>query len=107
VLVDSLVWRRTPDIDGSLHDLRLQIDALDNHILELLSERMGVAREIGAYKLKHSMAVVQRDRFNELLNAASGKAQAMGMSREFVHAIFSAIHEESVRQQLELEKMKK
>jgi chorismate mutase len=53
------------------------------------------------------MAVVQRDRFNELLNAASGKAQAMGMSREFVHAIFSAIHEESVRQQLELEKMKK
>ncbi|MBP3433175.1 MAG: bifunctional 3-deoxy-7-phosphoheptulonate synthase/chorismate mutase type II [Alistipes sp.] len=106
-LVDSLVWRRTPDVDGSLHDFRLQIDALDSHILELLAERMGVAREIGAYKLKHSMAVVQRDRFNELLNAASERAQSMGMSREFVHAIFSAIHEESVRQQLELEKMKK
>ena len=103
-LVDSLVWRRTPDVDGSLRDFRLHIDALDSHILELLAERMGVAREIGAYKLKHSMAVVQRDRFNELLNSAADKAQSMGMSREFVHAIFSAIHEESVRQQLELEK---
>ena len=106
-LVDNLVWRRTPDVDGSLHDFRLQIDALDNHILELLAERMGVAREIGAYKLKHSMAVVQRDRFNKLLNAAAERAQSMGMSREFVHAIFSAIHEESVRQQLELEKRQK
>lgn len=106
-LVDSLVWRRTPDVDGSLRDFRLHIDALDSHILELLAERMGVAREIGAYKLKHSMAVVQRDRFNELLNSAADKAQSMGMSREFVHAIFSAIHEESVRQQLELEKKHK
>lgn len=106
-LVDSLVWRRMSDDDGSLQEFRLHIDALDSHILELLAERMGVAREIGAYKLKHSMAVVQRERFNELLNAAADKAHTMGMSREFIHAIFSAIHEESVRQQLELEKQQR
>ena len=106
-IVDGLVWRRTPVVEGSLHDFRLHIDALDNRILELLSERMGVAREIGAYKLKHSMAVVQRERFNELLTAAEAKAQTMGMSREFIYRIFSAIHEESVRQQLEIEKQNK
>ena len=103
-IIDSLLWRRRPASDESLRDFRLQIDALDSHILELLAERMGVAREIGAYKMKHSMAVVQRERFNELLLAAESRAMAMGMSKGFIHQIFSAIHEESVRQQLEVEK---
>ena len=99
-ILESLVLRRTPVGEEALRDFRVKIDALDNRMLELLSERMGVAREIGAYKIKHSMAVVQRDRFNELLLAAENKAAAMGLSKTFIHQIFSAIHEESVRQQV-------
>ena len=68
--------------------------------IELLAERMEVARGIGELKRQHGMAIVQRERFNELLEAAEGRATAMGLSTAFIHQIFSAIHEESVRQQV-------
>ncbi|MBO5671951.1 MAG: bifunctional 3-deoxy-7-phosphoheptulonate synthase/chorismate mutase type II [Alistipes sp.] len=100
-LVENLVWRRSATAKDGLRDFRLHIDSLDNRLLELLAERMGVAREIGEYKRAHSMAVVQQDRFNELLQAAETRAENMGLSRKFIHNIFSAIHEESVRQQIE------
>ena len=100
-LVENLVWRRSATAKDGLRDFRLHIDSLDNRLLELLAERMGVAREIGEYKRAHSMAVVQQDRFNELLQAAEMRAENMGLSRKFIHNIFSAIHEESVRQQIE------
>ena len=99
-ILESLVLRRTPVGEEALRDFRVKIDTLDNRMLELLAERMDVAKEIGAYKMRHSMAVVQRERFNELLLAAENKAAAMGLSKTFIHQIFSAIHEESVRQQV-------
>lgn len=100
-MLRSLVLRRTPVTQDALRDYRLHIDSLDSRILELLAERMGVARDIGDYKRAHSMAVVQRERFNELLLAAEAKAEKMGVSKKFIHQIFTAIHEESVRQQIE------
>ena len=103
-LLHSLILRRTPVTQDALRDYRLHIDSLDSRLLELLAERMGVAREIGEYKRAHAMAVVQHDRFNELLLAAEAKAEKMGISKHFVHQIFSAIHEESVRQQVAVER---
>lgn len=100
-LIERLVWRRDATAKDGLRDYRLHIDSIDNRLLELLAERMGVAREIGEYKRAHSMAVVQQDRFNELLQAAELRAENMGLSRGFIHRIFTAIHEESVRQQVE------
>lgn len=103
-MLRSLVWRRTPVATNALRDYRIHIDSVDNRILELLTERMGIAREIGRFKREHDMAVVQRDRYNELLLAAEARAEALGLSKRFIHRIFSAIHEESVRQQLENDK---
>lgn len=101
-LRESLILRRTPVTQDALRDFRLHIDSLDSRLIELLAERMNVARDIGAYKREHSMAVVQRERFNELLLAAEQRAESVGISKRFIHRIFSAIHEESVRQQLDI-----
>lgn len=100
-MLRTLAWRRTPVETDALRDYRMLIDSVDNRILELLMERMGIAREIGLFKREHNMAVVQRERYNELLLAAEARAESMGLSKRFIHRIFSAIHEESVRQQLE------
>lgn len=101
-LVATLRLRRTPASNDVLGDFRLHIDTIDSRIIELLAERMDVARQIGEYKRQHAMAVVQHDRYNELLLAAEAKAEAMSISKEFINQIFSAIHEESVRQQLDV-----
>lgn len=103
-LVATLRLRRTPASNDVLGDFRLHIDTIDSRIIELLAERMDVARQIGEYKRQHAMAVVQHDRYNELLLAAEAKAETMSISKEFINQIFSAIHEESVRQQLDVNK---
>lgn len=103
-ILHTLKLRRTPVESNVLGDYRSHIDTIDSRIIELLAERMDVAREIGHYKQQHAMAVVQHDRYNELLQSAEARAAFMGLSRSFINQIFSAIHEESVRQQLEIEK---
>lgn len=99
-ILSHLVWRRTPADADSLRDFRMHIDTIDSRLIELLAERMEVARGIGKLKRRYGMAVVQRERFNELLEAAKDRAEMLGVSRAFIHQIFSAIHEESVRQQI-------
>ena len=37
--------------------LRQQIDQLDNELLDILSKRMSISREIGKYKKDHMMPV--------------------------------------------------
>ena len=99
-LIATLELHRTPAATDVLSEYRLHIDTIDSKIIELLAERMDIARAIGEYKHANGMAVVQQDRYNELLLAAEARAEMMSVSKKFIHDIFSAIHEESVRQQL-------
>ena len=101
-ILRDLALRRSPVSHGALGEYRLHIDTIDSRIIELLAERMDVSRAIGEYKLAHDIAIVQHDRYNELLLAAESKAESLRVSKRFIHQIFSAIHEESVRQQIEL-----
>ncbi len=102
VILGDLALRRAPVAHGALGDFRMHIDTIDSKIIELLAERMSVARAIGEYKVAHDIAIVQHDRYNELLLAAESRAESLSVSKTFIHQIFSAIHEESVRQQIEL-----
>lgn len=99
-ILRSLRMHRTPASDDALADFRLHIDTIDSRIIELLAERMDVARAIGEYKRERGMAIVQQDRYNDLLLSAEARAEMMSIPRPFIHQIFSAIHEESVRQQI-------
>ena len=101
-LLKGLQLRRTPVGRDSISDYRLHIDTLDSRIIELLAERMEVARNIGEYKLKHGMAVVQHDRYNEMLSTVEMRAETVGLTKSFIYQIFRTIHEESVRQQMQL-----
>ena len=82
--------------------LRKQIDEQDDKLLELLSQRFRVCREIGQYKKEHNMTVLQTGRYNEILDKRGAQGALCGMSEQFVKTVFEAIHEESVRQQLEI-----
>ena len=82
--------------------LRKQIDELDNQLIELLAKRMRVCREIGQYKKEHNMTVLQAARYNEILDKRGAQGVLCGMSSEFTAKVFEAVHEESVRQQIEI-----
>ena len=82
--------------------LRKQIDELDDQLMELLAKRMRVCREIGQYKKEHNMTVLQTGRYNEILDKRGAQGTLCGMDPKFVKEIFESVHEESVRQQIEI-----
>ena len=101
-IIRNLVIRDESITTESLTELRSQIDKLDDQLLELLSRRMRVSRDIGQYKKEHNMPVLQTQRYEELLARRAGQAEQMGMDREFMCTVLQAIHEESIRQQMEV-----
>lgn len=101
-ILDRLVVRDIASSTESIETLRSQIDECDNTLLEVLAKRMRISREIATYKREHNMTVVQATRYNEILDKRGAQGVLCGMSDEFVRTIFERIHEESVRQQLEV-----
>lgn len=82
--------------------LRKQIDECDNQLMDLLAKRMRICREIGQYKKEHNMTVLQTTRYNEILDKRGAQGALCGMDANFVKKVFEEIHEESVRQQIEV-----
>ena len=48
------------------------------------------------------MPVLQAGRYDDIMQSRVKLAQDMGMSGDFMKTVLSAIHEESVRQQIEV-----
>lgn len=101
-IVSHLIIRDTTDTTEEIAQLRQQIDELDNSVMDILAKRMQVCREIGQYKKEHNIAVLQARRYNEILDKLGAQGAQCGMDADFVKKIYSAIHEESVRQQIDV-----
>ena len=101
-ILDKLVIRNITESTESLNVLRRQIDEIDNTLIEHLSKRMRISRAIGQYKRDHNMTIVQTGRYTEILDKRGAQGVLCGMSADFMKNIFEAIHEESVRQQIEI-----
>lgn len=84
---------------SKLGALRSNIDVLDQALLETLSERMGVAQQIGQLKKERNVAVLQSNRWNEILGKMILEGEQKGLSEEFVLKMFKAIHQESINHQ--------
>ena len=101
-ILSLLVIRDEKVSTEGITQLRHQIDALDDQVMDLLSKRMRVCREIGTYKKEHNMTVVQPNRYNEIQEKRGAQGVLCGMDSEFINKVFELIHEESVRQQVEI-----
>ncbi|MDE5683278.1 MAG: bifunctional 3-deoxy-7-phosphoheptulonate synthase/chorismate mutase type II [Muribaculaceae bacterium] len=102
-ILETLVIPSEASSTESLGLLRKQIDRLDDDLLELLAKRMRVARDIGRYKKEHNMPVLQPGRYNDLMQKRVDAAVQLDLNADFIKNVLASIHEESVRQQLELQ----
>lgn len=101
-ILSLLVLRDEKVTTEGISLMRKQIDELDNQLMELLAKRMKVCREIGEYKKEHNMTVLQTSRYNEILNKRGAQGSLWGMAPNFIKTVFEAVHEESVRQQMDI-----
>lgn len=101
-ILNLLVIRDQTTSTEKITTLRKQIDEVDNQLMEILAKRMRICREIGEYKKEHNMTVLQTSRYNEILDKRGAQGSLFGMDPMFIKTVYEAIHEESVRQQMEI-----
>jgi chorismate mutase len=102
-MITELVLRFDREDDelaqSSLEFMRQEINEIDDDLINLLGQRMGVARKIGEYKKKNNITILQPKRWEEILNKAFVKGDGNQLSRDFVTKLLRAIHDESIDQQ--------
>ncbi|MES2545846.1 MAG: bifunctional 3-deoxy-7-phosphoheptulonate synthase/chorismate mutase type II [Bacteroidota bacterium] len=87
------------DYEQKMAKLRANIDVLDDNLLDLLGKRMEVARGIGQVKKDANVAILQNNRWNEILGKMILEGEKRGLTEEFVLKMFKAIHQESIGHQ--------
>lgn len=99
----NLRVRKVTDDEGEYNQkmakLRMQIDEFDGKLLEILGNRMKVADKIGLLKKDKNVAILQSQRWNEILGKMILEGEEKGLSNEFVMQLFKAIHQESITHQ--------
>jgi len=102
-MLDSIRWRKedvpSKEYHAAMEKMRQQIDHLDDELMQILSERMKVAEKIGLYKKQNNITILQTNRWNEILERITVKADKLGLSKEFITKYFDAVHMESINHQ--------
>ena len=101
-IISRLVFRDTAGHTDTLKDLRKEIDEIDNDLIDLLAKRMKICRSIGEYKKENGITIVQTRRYSEILDKRGAQGSLLGIDTLCIKNIFEHIHEESVRQQMEI-----
>jgi len=82
-----------------LTDLRQEINLLDHQLIELLADRMDVVENIGKVKKESNVAILQRSRWQEVIQKMISEGSEKALSADFVEKVFKAIHQESIQHQ--------
>lgn len=101
--LDDIKWRADESTSQSyqtaLMGMREQIDLLDNEILRLLAERMGVAEKIGHIKRENDVRILQAMRWESIAERTLARSASLGLSIEFLQTLLDAVHVESINHQ--------
>jgi len=84
------------EFQRKLSMFRKELDLIDNGLIDLLKDRMGISEEIGVLKHKENVAILQSARWADILQKMIDLGHKNGLKREFVEQIFKAIHVESI-----------
>ncbi|MBI3134962.1 MAG: bifunctional 3-deoxy-7-phosphoheptulonate synthase/chorismate mutase type II [Bacteroidetes bacterium] len=102
-LLENLVIRTEYSADDTfkknLEALRCEINAIDQELLNLLIKRMQVVQQIGQYKGKNQITILQPNRWEDIKATHLALAREYGLSDAFIEKYLEAIHLESIRLQ--------
>ena len=79
----------------TLAALRREIDALDDGILDLLAQRMEVARRVAAYKHEAGIPARLAERIEAVKERNAAGATARGLDPRYIRTLWAIIIEET------------
>jgi chorismate mutase len=83
---------------------RLDIDAIDEEIIQLLGRRMKMAETIGSYKKEKNLTIFSLQRWKEILESRQALGEKEGLTLRFLKTYLEALHAESIRHQVDVMK---
>lgn len=100
-LIDGLNVRTQNKAEKDLLQMREQINEIDNQIWALIEQRMTISKHIGEIKQQHNMPVLQPERYQHILHKRLQWARQHNIEEQLVNTIMQAIHEASVKKQIQ------
>lgn len=105
-LIKNLIIRKAvvddPGFINQLEEIRNQVDSVDHQMIELVARRMELSDQIGEYKCRNNVAILQMERWLEILRTRTEQAESLNLNPEFVENLLKVIHQESIRRQTEI-----
>lgn len=107
-IVKELVIKQPESLDQSfatkLERLRKNIDSIDHDLIETLAARQRIIEEIGDFKKKNRISVLQLDRWNKIITSRPDWGVQLGMNKELIEELYKLIHADSIKIQNEISK---
>jgi len=104
-MLNRLIMRQ-PEVDSKILDelseMRKKIDICDDEAIAIFEKRMKIVDQIGRYKKQNGITILQRSRWDEILNKRIQQGALKGLSEEFIAKIFRAVHDESINHQAKI-----
>ncbi len=102
-LLNSIVLRSEANQDpvflSQLENLRKDIDAIDQKLLSVISERTDIVKQIGEFKKQNSVTILQIQRWFEILKTRQSWGGVNQLDEQMVMEMFELIHKHSVMTQ--------
>ena len=99
-LLNSIVLRSEANQDpvflSQLENLRKDIDAIDQKLLSVISERTDIVKQIGEFKKQNSVTILQIQRWFEILKTRQSWGGVNQLDEQMVMEMFELIHKHSV-----------
>ena len=100
-LMSTLIIRKSTIDDkgflNQLEELRNQIDSIDFQLIELVASRMNISEKMGEYKFKNNVAVLQMERWLEILRTRTEHGTLRDLEPAFIERMMTLLHQESIR----------
>ncbi len=77
--------------------LREQVDSIDSQLIELLSFRMNIVKQMAEYKQQHKIPILQLRRWHEIMTSRIKQAENLQLNTSFVKSLLEIIHLEALR----------
>ena len=79
-----------------LEQMRDAIEEIDRRLIECLAQRAKLTDEIGKFKKKNNVTILQVRHWDNILKARLQQAQLLDLDQQYIKHIYQAIHEQSI-----------
>jgi len=95
---------KQPDKCENIEEIREAIDNIDKEIIRLIGRRFGYVKEIVKFKNKDRDSIVDKDRYNEVIENRRKLAVENGLNPDLIENIYKNLIDHFINKEIEIAK---